>query len=231
MKKEERIQFLKDNAFSFTLITIAAILITWTGIAFKQNVFRILPLYISLIIGMLQAKANRYANLIGSINCLIYTAVYLGFGLYATAASTLLISCPMQLITFIRWNKRAYKHSTEFRSLNGKQWLILAATFVTSFLVLLAVLTATGSSYRLVDNGYTLVGIFVSILTMLSFREYTWFMIGTGILSVALDLTLMQDYPAQITYLIYSFYSLICIGRQFFSVRKLFAEQKNEAAK
>ena len=40
----------------------------------------------------------------------------------------------------------------------------------------------------------------------------------------------MQDYPAQITYLIYSFYSLICIGRQFFSVRKLFAEQKKEAA-
>jgi len=73
MKKEERIQFLKDNAFSFTLIIIAAILITWTGIAFKQNVFRILPLYISLIIGMLQAKANRYANLIGSINCLIYS--------------------------------------------------------------------------------------------------------------------------------------------------------------
>ena len=213
------------DLLSIFLISITAVLITWTGIVYKQDVFRIVPLYVSLVVGLLQARANRYACLIGSLNSILYAVVYFSFDLYASAAYALLASFPIQLITFLRWRKRAYKHSTEFRRLSGKQWAILGGLFVVSFAALYAITTLAGSGYRLLDNSVTLFGIVISILTMLSFREYSWLMLISGSLTIALDATMMADHPAQITYLIFACYSMICIVRQFFSVRGLYREQ------
>lgn len=229
MQKENRIFLTKEQKISYALLIAAAIMITWTGIVWKQQVFRIIPLYVSLFVGMLQSRANRYACLIGGVNSLIYTVVYFSLGLYAMALQALLISCPFQLFTFVRWHKNAYKHSTKFRQLNGKQGLLLVALYVFSFLVLYWVMSQAGSSYRMLDNALTLLGIFVSILTLLSFREYTWLMLGSGICSIVLDVTMMQEHPGQITYLVFSVYSMICMIRQFISVKNLYKEQKKAA--
>ena len=213
------------NRLSIGLIVITAALITWTGIVYKQDVFRIIPLYVSLVVGMLQARANRYACLIGSLNSILYAVVYFSFALYASAVYALLVSFPIQMITFLRGRKRAYKHSTEFRHLSGKQWAILGGLFAVSFAVLYAITTLAGSGYRLLDNSVTLFGIVISILTMLSFREYSWLMLISGSLTIALDATMTVDHPAQITYLIFACYSMICVVRQFFAVRGLYKEQ------
>jgi len=89
------------------LLGAAAILITVTGIVFGQSALRILPLYISLVIGLLQSRVSRIAPLIGGINALLYAAVYLYYGLYASALYAVLVSCPMQIATFFSWRKRA----------------------------------------------------------------------------------------------------------------------------
>lgn len=229
MEKKKRIFLTKEQKFSYSLLLVTAVLITWTGIVWKQQVFRIIPLYVSLVVGMLQSRASRYACLIGGVNSLIYAVVYFSLGLYAMALYALLVSCPIQLITFVRWSKNAYKHSTKFRRLNWKQGVFLVVLYILSFLGLSWVMTKAGSSYRMLDNGLTLTGIFNSILTMLSFREYSWLMLGTGVFSIVLDSTMMQEHPGQITYLVFSCYSMICIIRQFFSVRKLYKEQKGAA--
>ena len=226
MKSHSIKQLIKQNAGSLLLILVTAILITWTGIVRGQQPFRLLPLYVSLIIGMLQAKANRYASLLGGINSILYAIIYFSFGLYASAGYALLISCPLQLATFLRWSKHAYKHSTKFRHMTLKQLLLALLAFAASFALLYWAMTLAGSSYRILDNTVTLVGIFVSVLTLLSFREYTWLMLISGILTITLDFTMMQDHPEQITYLIFAIYSFICILRQFFSVYKLYNEQK-----
>ena len=96
-------------------MTLTGILITISGIYYKQNFLRILPLYNSLIIALLQSRVNRYSNLLGSINSILYAAVYFYYGLLASAFQALLFSFPMQLITFIRWNKNKWEKSTVLR--------------------------------------------------------------------------------------------------------------------
>lgn len=220
--------FAKENAPRLCLMGITAILITVTGVIFHQSVIRILPLYISLVIGLLQSRANRFAPLLGGFNSLLYMIVYLYLGLYASAGYALLFSCPVQLMTFVRWSKNRYQDSTQFRAMTWGQRAAAAVGYSAAVTVLCLVLNMLGSDYSLLDSLSSLLGILVSILTMFAFVEYTWLMLPSGIISICLDLSVTADHPEQITYVIYAFYSLICVTIGFFRVRKLYAEQKSQ---
>ena len=198
-----------------------------TGVIFHQSLFRLIPLYVSLVVGLLQSRANRFSYLLGSLNCIIYTVVYISLGLCASAASALLFSCPIQMITFWQWSKRSYKQSTEFRTLKPIQWLLGSIGFAVCFLLVQFVLKTANSNYPTLDNLGTIVGLTVSLLSLLSFREYSWLMLVTGVINLILYAVMTADNPAQITYLIYAVHSMICIIGQFSSVRRLYAEQKN----
>lgn len=215
----------KDALFRLCLIGITAILITVTGILFHQSPLRILPLYISLFVGAMQAKASRYASLLGGINSILYAIVYWLLGLYASAGYALFFSFPVQIATFLRWSRHRYGSSTQFRrmSTKGRIWTLIG--FLVSFGVLALVLHRLGSSYQLLDNLTSLLGILISILTMFAYIEYTWLMLPSGVISICLHIATMVEYPAQITYLLYSLYSLFCVTKQFFRVRGLYAEQ------
>jgi hypothetical protein len=69
-------QFYKDNAPLLCIMAVTAAGITIAGFLFHQSFFRILPLYISLIIALLQSRMIRYASLIGGINSILYALVY-----------------------------------------------------------------------------------------------------------------------------------------------------------
>ena len=208
------------------LMAATFIAITVTGIIFKQSWFRMVPLYVSLVIGFLQSKANRYAPLMGGINSLLYAVVYWSLSLYGSAAYALLVSCPIQLVTFVRWSKHAYKHSTEFRRMTSKQRLWTAILMAVSFAVLYVILAKAGSGYQILDNASTLMGILVSFLTMFAFIEYASLGLLSGVISIALNLQITLAEPAQITYLIFSLYSFVCVTRAFFYVRRLYKEQQ-----
>ncbi len=220
--------FAKENAPRLCLMGITAILITVTGIIFRQSVIRILPLYISLVIGLLQSRANRFAPLLGGFNSLLYMIVYLYLGLYASAGYALLFSCPVQLLTFMRWSKNSYKESTQFRAMTWGQRIAVICGYGAAVAVLCLVLNTLGSDYSLLDSLSSLLGILVSILTMLAFVEYTWLMLPSALIGICLDFSVMGAHPEQITYVIYAFYSLICVTVGFFRVRKLYAEQRNQ---
>jgi len=217
--------FNKDNMLSLILIAVTGVAIAVTGVIFDQAFYRILPLFISLIVGMFQSSANRYASLIGGVNSILYTFTYIYLGLYALAAYAFLFSFPIQILTFIRWSKNSYKNSTQFRSLTAKQRTLVGVGMVVSFIILAVILHFLNSSYQFLDNLTTLVGILISFLTMFAFIEYTWLMLPSGILSIILNIATMQDHPEQITYLIFSIYSFICVSRGFVRVRKLYREQ------
>ena len=209
-----------------------AILITAAGIYFKQDFLNILPLYISLIIAMLQSRVNRYASLMGSINSLLYGAVYVYYSLYGSAFSAILFSCPIQLLTFIRWNKNKWKHSTKLRKLSTKQRLLILAGFVAALIAMWIILPLIGSQYVFLDSLTNMLGILIYFLTMFAYVEYTFLMIINGIIGIALYVTMLPETPEMTTYLIFSVYSFICIVFAFFKARKLYdsqqAEVKNE---
>lgn len=214
------------KALSLIPMVITAALIAYFGITRQQQPLDMFPLFVSLMIGYLQMSINRYACLLGSINSIIYAYIYFHFDIPANAASALFISCPIQMITFIRWSKHPYRNSTMLRKLTGKQRLYVFGGTAVAAVILQMILSAIGSSYRLLDNIGTLLGIVIYFLTMFSFIEYLWLMLPCGLLSISLNFAMMQDYPERITYLIYSIYSFFCILRGFFHARKLYAEQQ-----
>lgn len=218
----------KRNILIPVFMGITFCLITITGIRFEQSLLRMVPLYVSLVIALLQSRVNRYAPLIGSINSILYAAVYFHYHLYASAIYAIAVSCPVQLATFILWCRHPWKSSTLLKRLTSRQRIVLAAATVIVWCVACFALSGTSAKYREIDTAVTVLGIAATILTLLSYCEYTVLMIAGGSLSIILYLCMLKDTPEQITYLEFSVYSLIC---QIFACRQvsvLYQEQRKE---
>ena len=212
--------------FPFVMIAVTAVAITVTGIIYGQLWWKMLPLYISLVVGLFQTQANRYATLVGGTNSVIYAGVNFAEGLYGQSAYSLLVSFPVQIATFIRWSKNKYKQSTKFRRMSWKMRGVVALIFALCMAVTSVILMAIGSSYIILDALMMLIGVFTMVLTYLSFVEYSWFMMCTGVVSIILDAVMMADNPARITFLVFSIYSMICVTMQFITVQRLYKEQQ-----
>ncbi len=192
------------------LMGVTAVGITICGILFKQEFWRMLPLYVSLVIALMQSKVNRFANLLGAVNSLLYTAVYFYYGLYAMALYALLISAPLQFVTFVRWQKNAYETTTVFRTFTNRQRLLIAGGFIGCWLILYVIFSALGSSYLLLDNTLTLLGILCTVITIFAYIEYTVIKVISDVCSLALYITMIVNTPEQSTYLIFTAYSFLC---------------------
>lgn len=225
MKSSDKMHSKKD-IFIFVLMIFTGVLITVTAIHNKQNFLQIMPLYVSLIIGMLQSRVNRYASLMGSINSLVYGAVYVYFRLYGSALSAILFSCPVQMLTFIRWNKNKWESSTVMRKMTAKQRILLSAGFAVVLVAMWIILPMLGSEYVFLDSVTTLLGIVIYFMTMFAYVEYTVLMLINGIIGIALYITMVGDNSEIATHLIFSVYSLICVVFAFFEARKLYKKQQ-----
>lgn len=220
----------KKDVAVYAMMAMTGISITVAGIVFEQSFLRILPLYVSLVISMLQTKVNRFALLLGGVNSILYGVVYIYYKLYGAAFSALLFSFPIQLITFIRWNKNKRGNSTELRRMTVRQRVILFVGIAVLTVGMAVVLPLLGSEYVLLDSVTTLLGIAIYFLTMFAFVEYTTLMLINCALTVVLYITMLEGAPDTATYLIYSVYSLVCVAFAFFEARKLYAEQQKDKA-
>jgi nicotinamide mononucleotide transporter PnuC len=230
-RKKARIMMLKKYITAKNIIiAVTFCLILVSGILTRQNPLFMIPLFVSLGVMALQAAVNRTAYLIGGINACIYGIVYICMGLYASAASALLFSSPLQLVTFLNWKRKAYGKATIFKKLTMKARIILASCAVLGFFIQQFVLTQLGSDYAILDNIASLVGIASSILSLLGYIEYIYLQILGTVLTIALNVQVTMTNPAHCTYLIYSLYCIYCLVLAFSNVRKLYKEQQ-EAAK
>ena len=209
LEKENKLQRAGISAALVLGMLATATGITITGIIFKQDFWRMVPLYVSLFIAFMNSRVNRYAPLIGGLNSILYALVYLSYGLYSSAAYAFFVSMTLQMITFIRWNKKPLGNSTELRRLKTWQMIISVALLAVGF-ACLCFITKNVSQYFLLDNIITALGILATILRMLSYIEFTYFSICTEIFSVMLYVLMLRNNPEQSTYLIFSLYSLAC---------------------
>ena len=221
--------------FPFVMIVLTAVTIAVTGVIYGQVWWKMVPLYISLVVGLFQTQANRYATLVGGTNSVIYAGVNAADKLYAQSLYSLLVSCPVQIATFLRWSKNKYKQSTRFRKMNSMQRVLLlggfAVVLAASCVVYALILRGQGEVFDtltlILDTSMMLVGIASMILTYLSFVEFSWFMMCTGVLSILLDARMFfTGNPARITFLVFSVYSMICVTLQFITVQRLYKEQQ-----
>lgn len=208
------------------IIAITFCLILTAGIWTKQNPLFMIPLFVSLIVMALQSEVNRIAFLIGGINSCIYAAVYVSMGLYASAASAMLFSCPFQLVTFFNWKRKAYGKATVFKKLSSKMRVILGVASVLIFAIVQAILLWLGSNYAVLDNISFVNGVLVNVLSLLAYIEYIYLQFFGGFLTIALNVQVMLSSPAHSTYLIFSLYSLYCLAVAFRNVRRIYQEQQ-----
>ncbi|MBE6755594.1 MAG: nicotinamide mononucleotide transporter [Ruminococcaceae bacterium] len=225
---KERAVLRKKDIFIIILMVFTAILITIAGVYYQQSFLRILPLYVSLVISLLQTRISRFASLMGGINSLLYGAVYIYYSLYGSAFSALLFSFPIQILTFIRWNKNKWEHSTVLRKMSRKQRVIVLFGFIGALAAMWILLPLIGAKYVFLDSIINLLGILIYFLTMFAFVEYTFLMIINGVISIILYITMLSDSPEIATYLIYSVYSFICIVFAFFQAKRLYDTQQQK---
>ncbi len=222
---------VKENSGTVNIIKnilpfVTAALITVCAFVFRADVLTVLPLYISIGVTRLQSDANRYMLLVGALNSLLYCFAYCTMGLYASAAYALLFSFTMQLISFLRWNKRKYADSTEFRKLTKKQFLFALLAFAALWVFEYFVFSRMKSGYMLLDNTVSAVGIASTVLCMFAFVEYTYSMLLGNTLSLILYITMLPETPSRMTYIIMTLYSTVGVVMAFFKIRRLYREQR-----
>ena len=120
------------NIYSYLLMAVSFVLITFFGIKYSQDFLQILPLYVSLIVMILQIRVNRYAFLLGGLNSVLYAVVYFFYKLYGSALYSITVSFVMQIATFVSWGKHSYKKRQRFFN----QWKERIFRFLREFLLL-----------------------------------------------------------------------------------------------
>lgn len=210
------------------IIIITGIAILATGILTKQHFFLMVPLFISLFVMSFQSEANRYGSLMGAINSLIYTAAYTYMGVYGSAASALLLSFPMQLMTFFNWKKHAYKKTVVFKQMSNKMRVASTVGVLALWAVTALILYKLKYEYAIFDSILFLLGIIVSVLTMLAYIEYTYLWIVQAVVGLFLNVQMIINDYSQTTYFVYGIYALYCVICAFINVRKFYKEQQKE---
>ena len=217
---------MKNSKKIIIIITGIAILVA--GILCKQEFFLMLPLFISLFVMGFQSEANRLGPLAGAINSLIYTAAYIYMGVYASAASSFLFSFPIQLMTFFRWKKNAYKKTVVFRRMSTRVRVLASLGFVALWTALAVIFIKLDYEYAILDSGSFLMGFITPVLTMLAFIEYTYLWLVSAVVGLLLSVQMVVNDYKETTYLIYSVYCAYCIICAFINVRKFYNEQQSQ---
>ncbi|MBP3376512.1 MAG: nicotinamide mononucleotide transporter [Clostridia bacterium] len=214
-------KFIKDNLFVLICAAITFVCVLSAAITFKQHPLKTLPLFVSLVVMLLQARVSRYAFLLGGLNSVLYALSYSLMGLYASAIYALVSSFPLQIITFINWRRKTSGGVTELRKMSGGVRLLVLLGFALVWpAVYFTISSLPGATQSALDVTGTLIGLLVTVLSMLRFSEYA----PLNLVSVAISLTthtmIFLSDTSNITYVIYTLYSGICLTAAMIRMKK-----------
>ncbi|MBR5496413.1 MAG: nicotinamide mononucleotide transporter [Clostridia bacterium] len=215
------------NIKKIIIIVLTGIAILVTGILCKQQWFLMVPLFVSLFVMAFQSEANRIGVLIGAGNALLYTATYIYMGVYVSAASSLLFSVPIQLMTFFRWKKNAYKNTAVFKKMSTKVRILFTLGILALWAVTAFIFYRLDYEYALFDSLLFLFGFIVPILTWRAYIEYTYLWIIQAVVGLFLNAQMIMNDYSQATYFVYGIYALYCVICAFINVHKFYKEQQS----
>lgn len=219
---------LQGHIYKYVLIGLTAVAITVAAVVTGCPVYRVVPLYVSLFVMYLQTKASRFSFLLGGCNAAYYAVVYVFLGLYGMALYSILVASPIQIVTYIRWKKRAYKHSALLKSLSWKQRLGAVVGFGAVWGLLYLILSGFGSGYLILDNTVSVIGAMANVASLLYLIEFPYVQCLSLGLNIVLYVQMVQNDPRQWTFLIYTTYALICAAISAVYMQKLYNWQKKE---
>ena len=149
-------------------------------------------------------------------------------GVYGSAASALLFSFPLQLMTFFNWKKNAYKKTVVFKKMSTRVRIIFFAALLILWAAVAGIFHYLEYEYAVLDSISFLFGFILPVLTMLAYIEYTYLGIVQAVTGLFLNVQMVSNDVSQLTYLIYGVYALYCVICAFINVHKFYKEQQNE---
>ena len=208
-KKIQVISPLKILAF------IVLIYLVFGTLFFRLHIANVLPLFFSVFIMFLQSRVNRYAFLIGALNSILYAVAYFYMTLYSSAAYALLISFPLQVITFLNWQKNTRQGVTDTRSFTKKGRFLLFLFMALTWTLLFILFSAFGSEYLVIDNTVAVIGIVATLLCTMRYSEYAALQVLAGCVNIALYSYMTFKDPGRSVWLVFSVYSTVCSSVAF----------------
>ena len=216
----------KTILFEYLPMALTGIGILTCAIVFEQMLIKVLPLFFSLLIMLLNSRANRIGFLLGAINSCIYIIGFLMEGVYGTVASTI-FGIVIMLITYFRWKNNAYGKATVFRRFSVGGRILLALVLCTAWAVTSFVLWLMNGTATIMDGLTMVLGFATNILSIVAYVEAPFLNIISCLSQFALwvQIVFINGNSADMTYLIYSIYCTYMVIRTFCRWLKLYKEQ------
>ncbi len=200
----------KKEKLSFYIFGISFLLIVIGIIHYKPSPLLFIPLLVSAVIMFLQSRVNRYAFVVGAINSVLYAIAYMKMSLYATALYAILVSSPLQVMTFVNWSRYTNQKETKLRKMSAKSRVWLFGGMLVGWLLLYIIFSELNSQYLLLDNSVAVLGAISTVLCALRFKEYTFLQMPTNIISLTTYLMMLEADPSRIIWVISTANATVC---------------------
>lgn len=213
---------MKSKSFSPMLYVafVEFLAVTVLSVLFKVEFYNALPLMISTTVMFMQTRVNRYTFILGGLNAIVYSFAFFHMELYGQAAMSLVVSFPLQMITFINWQKHTHKGKTEIKrfSLNGR--VAVFAGMAVMWTIFYIILSASGSEYIMLDNTVTVIGTVSSVICIFRYSEFAVLQMLTSFINIVLFTNMTFDNTSRVIWLIHSIYTFICATVTFIKTQK-----------
>lgn len=212
---------------------ISAVAILVCAFVFEQKWYKVLPTLNTLVILLLGARVDRRAFLLGGLNAALYGIGYFGEGLYFSVINCLLVSMPLQLISFFNWKKHADGKSTKLRALGWRGEAIVIASAVVVCLLcywFLLPFFGEGQQQAVLDIFLFILGIVIPVLQALRYVEAPYYNLVSSVANLVMWIIICAGNIADLNYLIMAVYSLFRVVQSVITWTKQYQKSQRESA-
>jgi len=219
--------FLMDYA-PILLLTPAIVV---SGVLAGQAAYKIIPAVVTLFVVLLSSKLYRAAFLLGAANCVLYSVGFFVDGLYGSLVSCLVISAPLQVLSWFLWKRSAYKQATMFRRMKGYFYPVIVMATAALALGMLYVSNRAGGANGMIALDSVLFALGLAVSVLLTFAYVEGYVIN--LLSCALSIVMWAVLAARnirdVTYLLVSLYNVFRVSIALAACVRMYREQQGES--
>ena len=229
MERTKKIKILKLLLIDYIPLFTTLGFIVVLGIKEGQSFIKMLPVLTSLVVYLLMARVNRWNFMLGAANSIVYSIGFFQDGLYASVAGALLCSLPIQVISFLMWNKKKYKKTaTIIKNLNAKHKILSFSLIAIASAVSVFVFSRIdGTQHYIIDGISFVIGYVASIYIAFGILDGMFLNVANSLLKLPFWIIIVAEgNRANVTYLVMAIYTLFRVSQSFINWIKLYIEQR-----